>query len=81
MFKQYDIKFVVTRKTLTPDIKFVLFYIVSKNDVAGKERFNLIDKPIFKPQYFDIDIFFDSDSIFNSNSDASRKINVEIFNL
>ena len=48
MSKQHDIKFVMTIKTLTFDIKLVLLYIVFKNDVVDKKRFNFIDKFIFK---------------------------------
>ena len=61
------------------DIKFVLFYIIFKSDIADKKRFNFIDKSIFKSQYFDV--FFDLDSIFNSNFDVSSKININILNL
>ena len=75
--KQHDIKFVITIKI--SDIKLALLYIIFKNDIVNKKRFNLVDKPIFKPHYFDI--FFDSDSAFNFNSDASRKINIDILNL
>ena len=75
--KQYDIKFVIITKTF--DIKLALLHIIFKNDIVNKKRFNFVDKPIFKSQYSDI--FFDSDSIFNFNFDASRKINIEIFNL
>ena len=71
--KQYNIKFVITIKIPILDIKLVLFHIINK------KRFNFIDEPILKPQYSDI--FFDSKSIFNSNSDASRKINIDILNL
>ena len=67
------------RKTF--NIKLALFYIIFKNDIINKKRFNFIDEPIFKSQYFDIDVFFDSDSAFNSNSDVSRKINIKILNL
>ena len=65
----------------TSDIKLALLYIVFKNDIVDKKRFNFVDKFILKSQYFDI--FFDSNSnfSFNFNSDISRKINVEIFNL
>ena len=76
MSKQYDIKFVITRKPF--NIKLALFYIIFKNDIVDKKCFNFVDELIFKPQYFDI--FFDSKSIFNF-SDASRKINVETLNL
>ena len=81
MLKQYDIKFVIMIKFSIFDIKLALLYIILKNDIVDKERFNFVDKPIFKFQYSDIDIFFDSKSIFEFNSDASRKINVNIFNL
>ena len=77
MSKQYNIKFVMMRKLF--NIKLALFYIIFKNDIIDKERFNSIDKLIFKPQYFDI--FFDSKSTFDFNSDVSRKINVNILNL
>ena len=46
MLKQHDIKFIIIIKTL--NIKLVLFYIIFKNDVADKKRFNFVDKPIFK---------------------------------
>ncbi|CAF9940406.1 MAG: hypothetical protein ALECFALPRED_008659 [Alectoria fallacina] len=61
------------------NIKFALLHIIFKNDIVDKKRFNFVDKSIFKPHYFDI--FFDSDSVFNFNSDASRKINIDILNL
>ena len=67
----------MTKKTSTFNIKFALLHIVFKNDVVDKKRFNLIDKSILKPHYFDI--FFDSNSTFNS--DASRKININTLNL
>ena len=73
--KQHNIKFVIIIKTF--NIKLVLFYIIFKNNVINKKRFNFIDEPIFKPQYSDI--FFDSNTI--SNFDISRKINIKIFNL
>ena len=79
MSKQHNIKFVITKKLSTFNIKLALLYIIFKNDVVDKKRFNLVDKPIFKPHYFDI--FFDSKSTFGSNSDASRKINIDILNL
>ena len=80
MSKQYNIKFVMTINS-TSDIKLILLYIVFKNDIVNKKRFNFVDKPILKSQYSDI--FFDSNLTFNfnSNSDVSRKINVEILNL
>ena len=74
--KQHNIKFVIMRKPL--NIKLALLYITFKNDIVDKKRFNSIDKPILKPQYFDIS--FNSKSTFNF-FDASRKINVEILNL
>ena len=79
MPKQYDIKFVITNKIF--NIKLALLHITFKNDIVDKKRFNFIDKPILKPQYFDI--FFDSNSVFNFNSnfEASRKINIETLNL
>ena len=77
MSKQYDIKFVITIKILISDIKLALLYIIFKNDIVNKKRFNFVDKFIFKPQYFDV--FFDSN--FNFNSDASRKINIDTLNL
>ena len=77
MSKQYNIKFVIIRKIL--DIKFALFYITFKNDIANKKRSNLINKPIFKFQYSDA--FFDSDSVFSFNFDALYKINIDILNL
>ena len=79
MSKQYNIKFVMINKI--SDIKLALLYIIFKNDIVDKKRFNFVDKSIFKSQYSDI--FFDSNLIFNfnSNSEASRKINVETFNL
>ena len=79
MSKQHDMKFVITIQISIFDIKFVLLHIVFKSDVVDKKRFNFIDKFILKPQYSDV--FFDSSSIFNFNFNASRKINVEIFNL
>ena len=77
MSKQYDIKFVIMIKI--SDIKLALLHIIFKNDIVDKKRFNLVDKFIFKSHYFDI--FFDSNSVFNLNSNASRKINVETLNL
>ena len=77
MSKQHDIKFVITIKT--SDIKLALLYIIFKNDMTDKKRFNFVDKPISKLYYFDI--FFDSNSVSNFNSDASRKININTFNL
>ena len=76
MSKQHDIKFIITINLMF-NIKLALLHIVFKNDIVDKKRFNFIDKTIFKPQYFDI--FFDSNSVSNSN--ASRKINLEILNL
>ena len=75
--KQHDIKFVIIIKIF--NIKLVLLYIIFKNDVIDKKRFNFVDKSIFKSHYFDI--FFDSNSIFNFNFNTSRKINIDIFNL
>ena len=46
MSKQHNIKFVMTNKTL--NIKLALLYIIFKNDVADKKRFNSVDKLIFK---------------------------------
>ena len=77
MSKQYDIKFVIMK--IFFNIKLALFYITFKNDIVNKKRFNFIDKFILKPQYSDV--FFDSNSIFNFNFDASRKINIDILNL
>ena len=79
MSKQYDIKFVIMNKIF--DIKLALLYIIFKNDIVDKKRFNFIDKSIFKSQYFDI--FFDSNSIFNFNFnfETSRKMNIKTFNL
>ena len=79
MSKQYDIKFVIMNKI--SNIKLVLLHIIFKNDIVDKKRFNFVDEFIFKFQYFNIS--FDSNSVFNfnSNSETSRKINVEIFNL
>ena len=77
MSKQHDIKFIITKKTSISDIKLALLHIVFKNDIVDKKRFNFVNKFIFKSHYFDI--FFDSNSVFNS--DASRKINIDIFNL
>ena len=79
MSKQYNIKFVMTIKILIFDIKLALLHIIFKNDIVNKKRFNPVDKFILKFHYFDI--FFDSNSVFNFNSDASRKINIDIFNL
>ena len=81
MSKQYNIKFVITIKILIFDIKLVLLHIIFKSDIVDKKRFNFIDKPIFKSQYSDIDIFFNSNSVFNFNSNASRKINIKTLNL
>ena len=75
--KQYNIKFVITRKISIFDIKLALLHTVFKNDVINKKRFNLVDELILKSHYFDIS--FDSNSIFNS--DISRKINIDILNL
>ena len=77
MSKRYNIKFVMMIKI--SDIKLALLHIIFKNDIVDKKRFNLVDKSIFKSHYFDIS--FDSDSVFNFNSDASRKINVDTLNL
>ena len=77
MSKQYDIKFVMMIKTSVFYIKLALFYIIFKNNIADKKRYNFIDEFIFKSQYSDI--FFDSNSVLNSG--ASRKINIEILNL
>ena len=63
----------------TFSIKLALLHIIFKNDVVDKKRFNFVDKSILKSQYSDI--FSDSNSTFNFNSDASRKINVETLNL
>ena len=79
--KQYNIKFIITTKFSIFNIKLALLHIIFKNDIVDKKRFNFIDKSIFKSQYSDIDIFFDSKSIFESNSDISRKINIDILNL
>ena len=48
MSKQHNIKFVIIIKVLIFDIKLVLFYIIFKNDIVNKKRFNLIDKSILK---------------------------------
>ena len=77
MSKQYDIKFVITIKISTLNIKLALFYIIFKNNIADKKRFNSVDELIFKSQYFNI--FFHSNSVLNFNT--SRKINIEILNL
>ena len=77
MSKQHDIKFVITIKIF--NIKLALLHIIFKNDIVDKKRFNLVDESIFKSHYFDIS--FDSNSVFNFNFNASRKINVEIVNL
>ena len=79
MSKQYNIKFVIMIRVLTFNIKLALFHIIFENDIANKKRFNFIDEFIFKPQYSDL--FFDSNSIFNFNSDASRKIYINTLNL
>ena len=81
MSKQYDIKFVMIIKFSISDIKLALLHIIFKNDVVDKKRFNFIDESILKSQYSDIDIFFDSKSIFEFNFDTSRKINIDILNL
>ena len=75
--KQYNIKFVITKKISIFDIKLALLHIVFKDDIVNKKRFNLVDKLIFKS--YDFDIFFDSNSV--SNFDVSRKINIDILNL
>ena len=77
MSKQYDIKFVIMKKT--SDIKLALLYIIFKNDIINEKRFNFVDKLIFKSQYSDV--FFDSNATFNFNFDTSRKININILNL
>ena len=79
MSKQYNIKFVIMNKIF--NIKLALLHIIFKNDIVDKKRFNFIDKLILKSQYSDIS--FDSNSIFNFNSNfkTSRKINIEILNL
>ena len=79
MFKQYNIKFIITIKVLISDIELALFHIIFKNDVVNKKRFNFVNKSIFKSKYSDV--FFDSNSIFSFNFDVSRKININIFNL
>ena len=81
MSKQHNIKFVIIIKFSVFGIKLALLHIIFKNDVIDKKRFNFVDELIFKSQYFDIDIFFDSNSVFSFNFDISRKINVEILNL
>ena len=77
MPKQHNIKFIITKKISTPDIKLALLYIVFKNDIVDKKHFNLVDELIFKSHYFNIS--FDSNSTFNFNT--SRKININILNL
>ena len=79
--KQHNIKFVIMKKISIFDIKLALLYIIFKNDVIDKKRFNFVDEFIFKSQYFDI--FFDSNLIFNFNFnfEISRKINIETLNL
>ena len=47
--KQHNIKFVMIIKISIFNIKLALLYIIFKNDVVDKERFNSVDKPIFKP--------------------------------
>ena len=79
MSKQHDIKFVITIKISISNIKLALLHIIFKDDIIDKKRFNLVDKFIFKSHYFDIS--FDSNSVFNFNSNTSRKINIDIFNL
>ena len=79
--KQYNIKFVIIIKFLIFNTKLALLHIIFKNDIVDKKRFNPIDEFIFKFQYSNINIFFDSKSIFEFNSDVSRKINVDILNL
>ena len=79
MSKQHNIKFVITIKISIFNIKFALFHVTFKNNIANKKRFNFIDEFIFKSQYSDV--FFDSNSIFNFNFDVSRKININILNL
>ena len=46
MSKQHNIKFVITRKI--SNIKLALLYIMFKNDIVNKKRFNFVDKFIFK---------------------------------
>ena len=79
MSKQHNIKFVIMIKFSIFNIKLALLHIIFKNDIVDKKRFNFVDKFILKFQYFDI--FFDSKSVFNSNFDISRKINIKTFNL
>ena len=81
MSKQHNIKYVIIIKFLIFDIKLALLHIIFKNNIVNKKRFNFVDELIFNPQYFNIDTFFDSKSIFKFNSDASRKINIDILNL
>ena len=76
MPKQHGIKFIIITKIF--NTKLALLYIIFKNDITNKKRFNFVDKSIFKPQYFNI--FFDSNSTFNFNFGA-RKINIDILNL
>ena len=48
MSKQHDIKFVIMIKISIFNIKLALFYIIFKNDIVNKKRFNFVDKSIFK---------------------------------
>ena len=48
MSKQHNIKFVIMIKISIFDIKLALLYIVFKNDIVDKKRFNFVDKFIFK---------------------------------
>ena len=48
MSKQYNIKFIMTKKISIFGIKLVLLHIIFKNNVVDKKRFNFIDKFIFK---------------------------------
>ena len=79
MSKQHNIKFIIKIKILICNTKLALLHIIFKNDIVNKKRFNFVDKSIFKSHYFDI--FFDSNSMFNFNFDASCKINIDILNL
>ena len=76
MTKFFNIKFIILNII---NIKFILFYIIFKNDIINKKRFNFINKIIFKSQYFD---FFSNLNFFSDfNFNIFCKINIEIFNL
>ena len=76
MTKFFNIKFIILNII---NIKFILFYIIFKNDIINKKRFNFINKIIFKSQYFDF--FFNLNFFFNFDFNIFHKINIKILNL